>query len=61
MLTLQCERNGVYKLPKMKKKLKLEGTYLRKCDCSFKMRGYFDKKTNECWLAILNEVHNHDL
>ena len=47
MFMLQCERSGVYKLPKMKKKLKLEGTGSSKCDCSFRMCGYFEKKTNE--------------
>jgi len=58
---LQCERSGVYKPPKTKNKLKLEGTYSRKCDCPFRMRGNFEKKTNERWLTILNRVHNHEL
>jgi len=61
MLTLQCERSGVYEPPKTKKKLKLEGTSIRKCDCSFRMHGYFEKKTNDWWLAKLNGVHNHEL
>jgi len=39
MLTLQCERSGVYKLPKTKKKLKLEGTGSRKGDCPVMMQG----------------------
>jgi len=45
MLVLQCEKSGVYKPPKTKKKLNLEGTGSRKCDCLFSMRGYFDKKS----------------
>jgi hypothetical protein len=45
----------------LKKKSKLEDTSSRKCGCSFKMRGYFDKKTNDWWLAMLNVVHNHKL
>ena len=40
MLTLQCERSGVYKPPKRRKKLNLEGTCSRKCDCPFRLRGY---------------------
>jgi len=61
ILTLHCERSGVYRPPKTKKKLNLEGTGSRKCDCPFRIRGYFEKKTNDWWLAILNGVHNHEL
>ena len=61
MLTLHCERSGVFKPPKTKKKLKHEGTSSRKCDCPFRMCCYFDKKTNDRWLVMLNGVHNHEL
>ena len=60
-LTLQYERSGVYKPPKRKNKLNLEGTSSMKCGCSFMMCGYFEKKTNDWWLAMLNGVHNHEL
>jgi len=60
MLMLQ-ERSGVYKPPTTMKKLKLEGTDSRKCECPIKICGYFEKKTNEWWLAILNKVQNHEL
>jgi len=61
MLTLHCERSGVYKQPKTKKKLNLEDTGSRKCNFPFRIRDYFEKKTNDWWLAILNGVHNHEL
>lgn len=41
--------------------MKLEGTSSRKCNCPFRMRGYFEKKTNDWWLAMLNGVHNLEL
>ena len=49
ILTLQCERSGVYnyKPPKTRKTLKLEGTGSRKCDCLFRICSYFHKKTND--------------
>jgi len=46
-LTLQCERSGEYKPPKTRKKPKLEGTSSRKCDCPFRLCGFFDKVTND--------------
>jgi len=33
MVTLQCDMSGVYKPSKTRKKLNLEGTSSRKCDC----------------------------
>ena len=60
MSTLQCESSGVYKPRKTKKKLKLEGTSSRECDCPCRMHGYFKKNTYEWWLAIVNGVHNHE-
>ena len=55
------ERSGVYKPPTTMKKLKLEGTDSRKCECPIKICGYFEKKTNDWWLSVLIGVHNHDL
>ena len=60
-MALQCERSGVYKPPNRKKKLNLKSTGSRKCDCMFRLRGYFEKKTDDWWLAMLNGVHNHEL
>jgi len=60
-LTMQCERSGIYKPPKMKKKPNLEGIGSRKCNCPFRLKGFFDKDTNDWWLAMLCGMHNHDL
>jgi len=43
-MTMQCERSGEYKPPKARKKPKLEGTGTRKCNCSFWLKCFFDKK-----------------
>jgi len=43
-MTMQCEKSGEYKPPKMRKKLKLEGTGTRKCNCPFRLKCFFDKK-----------------
>jgi len=59
MLLLACERSGGYKAPKKKKKLKLEDTSPRECECLFRLHGYLKKKYNQWCLAILNGVHNH--
>jgi len=61
MVTLQYERSGVYKPLKRRKKLNFEGTSSRKCDCPFRLRGYFEKNTNDWSLAMLNGIHNHEL
>lgn len=61
MLMMRCERDTEYKPPKRKKKSKLEDTCSRKCGCEFSLRGYSDKKTIDCWLVILNRVHNHKM
>jgi len=58
---LNCDRSGEYKPPKTKKKLKLEVTCLRRCGCPFRMCGYFEKKTNDWWLSVLNGVHKNEL
>jgi len=58
---LQCERSGVYKPLKRRRKPNLEGTYSRKCDCPFKLRGYFEKNRTDWWLTMLTGIHNHEL
>jgi len=45
-MTMQCERSGEYKLPKTRKKPKLEGTGTRKCNCLFRLKCFFDIKKN---------------
>jgi len=60
-LTMQCEKSGIYKPPKTRKKPNLEGISSRKCNCSFRLKGFFDKETNDWWLAMLCGMHNHDL
>ncbi|KEH35041.1 FAR1 DNA-binding domain protein [Medicago truncatula] len=60
-MTMQCERSGEYKPPKTRKKLKFEGTGSRKCNCLFKLKCFFEKKTQEWWIAMFCGVHNHDL
>ena len=40
-LTMQCERSGVYKPPKTRKKPNLEGIGLRKGNCPFRLKGFF--------------------
>jgi len=46
-MTMQCERSGEYKPPKTRKKLKLEGTCTRKCNCPFRLKCFFDKKKHK--------------
>jgi len=58
---MQCDRSGIYKPPKTRKKPNLEGIGLRKCNCPFRLKGFFDKDTNDWWLAMLCGMHNHDL
>jgi len=60
-LTMQCERSGIYKPPKTRKKPNLEGIGSRKCNCPFRLKGFFDKDRNDWWLAMLCGMHNHDL
>ena len=60
-LTMQCERSGIYKPRNMRKKPNLEGIDSRKCNCLFRLKGFFDKDTNDWWLAMLCGMHNHDL
>jgi len=43
-MTMQCERSGEYKPPKTRKKLKLEGTSSRKCNCPFRLKCFFENK-----------------
>jgi hypothetical protein len=60
-LSLQCERSGEYKTQKTRKKLNLEGTGTRKCDCWFRLCCFFDKDTNDWWLEMLNGIYNNEL
>jgi len=60
-MTMQCERSGEYKPPKTRKKLKLEGTGSRKCNCLFRLKCFFENKTQDWWIAMLCGIHNHDL
>jgi len=60
-LTMQCERSGEYKPPKMRKKPNLEGTSSRKCECSFRLKCFFKKNTQDWWITMLCGIHNHEL
>jgi len=59
MLELVCEWSGEHKLPN--RKVKHEATRSRKCGCLFKLRGYVGRENNSRKLAILNDVHNHEM
>jgi len=58
---MQYEGSGEYKPPKTRKKPNLEGTGSRKCECLFRLRGFFEKDTKDWWIAMLCGIHNHDL
>jgi len=60
-LTMQYERSGEYKLPKTRKKPNLEGTGSRKCECSFRLKCFFEKNTQDWWIAMPCGIHNHEL
>jgi hypothetical protein len=60
-MTMQCENSGEYKPSKTRKKPNLEGINSRKCQCPFRLKGFFDKDTNDWWIAMLCGMHNHDL
>ena len=60
-LTMQCEMSGEYKPSKTRKKPNLEGTGSRKCEFSFRLCCFFDKDTNDWWLAMHSGIHNHEL
>jgi len=59
--TMQCERSGEYRPPKTRKKPKLEGTDSRKCECPFRFKCFFEKNTQDWWIAMLCGIHNHEL
>ena len=59
MSELVCERNGEHKV--RKRKVKHEAMGSRKCGCLFKLRGYVGRENNSRKLAILNDVHNHEM
>jgi len=46
-MTMPCEKSGEYKPPKMRKKLMLEGTDSRKCQCPFRLKFFFEKNTQD--------------
>jgi len=50
---MQCERSGEYKPPKTRKRTNLEGIGSRKCPYPFRLKGFFDKDTNDWWIAML--------
>ena len=56
---MSYERSGEYNAPE--KKVKHEPTRSRKCGCLYRLRGYVNRETKECWLIILKEFHNHEL
>lgn len=56
-LVLGCERGGVYK--SKNKNLKREETGSRKCECPFRLRGYF-LSCGQWSLSVVNGKHNHD-
>ena len=58
---MQCERSGIYKPPKTRKKPNLEDIDSRKCNCLFRFKGLFDKDINDWWISMLCVMHNHDL
>jgi len=61
LLTMQYERSGEYKPPKMRTKPNLEGMGSKKYECSFRLQGFFEKDTKDWWSAMLCGIHNHEL
>jgi len=57
---MQCERSGEYKPPKTRKKPNLEGMSSRKCECLFRLKCFFEKNTQDWWIAMLCGIHNHE-
>jgi hypothetical protein len=57
-IVLGCERGGKYK--PTEKKIKFEETGTRKCECPFRLRGYFHA-THEWHVTVPNGIHNHVL
>lgn len=53
-----CERSGTYHPPI--KKLKLDDTESRKCECLFKLHGYY-KVNDTCKFNVVSGIHNHAL
>ncbi|XP_045821872.1 iron-regulated transcriptional activator AFT2-like [Trifolium pratense] len=58
-LVLECERGGKY-VP-AKKKLKSDSFGTRKCECPFRLCGYYNKETKLWRLTVANGMHNHEL
>jgi alpha-glucosidase len=57
--TLVCERSGTYVLKG--KKLKKEKTETRKCQCPFRLRGYFHRTDGKWHMTVVDGTHNHEL
>jgi len=57
---MKCERSSEYKPPKRRKKLNLEGTGSRKCECPFRLKCFFEKNTQDWWIAMFCGIHNHE-
>jgi hypothetical protein len=55
---LGCERGGEYKEPK--RKGNRDDTATRKCQCPFRLRGYF-LATHEWRLSVVCGEHNHEM
>jgi len=58
---MQCEMSGEYKPSERRKKPDLEGTGSRKCECSFRLKCFFEKNTQDLWISMLCGIHNHEL
>jgi len=58
---MQCERSGEYKTPKTRKKLNLEGTGSRKCECPFRLKCFFEKNTQDWWITMFCGINYHEL
>jgi hypothetical protein len=56
---LVCERSGTY--VSKGKKLKTEKTGTRKCQCPFRLRGYFHQSDRKWHMIVVDGTHNHEL
>jgi hypothetical protein len=56
---LVCEQSETY--VSKDKKLKMEKTGTRKCQCPFRLRGYFHQTDRKWHMTVVNSTHNHEL
>jgi hypothetical protein len=56
---LVCERSGTY--VSKGKKLKTEKTGTRKCQCPFRLHGYFHRTDGKWHMTVVDGTHNHEL